>query len=255
MNRAEAGWRAYYEEKADSFDELAATYGSQVPLARMFYGARHDAVVGAMPSGGGRLALDLGCGSGAYLPALAERCRDVVAVDLAHGYVRQATARQQGSMGVQGSAVALPFRDGTFDLVLATEVIEHLPQPTALLDEVERVLKPDGAFVLTTPNPLTPHDLLYRVKRRVRGFDVDEHPGLMLPWVLTREIGRRKFVEERRVSCNFLYPYPVGELLGRLPNQSGIAAASQRLERGAQRAPIVRRFGWTQIRTLRRTDA
>ena len=252
VTSTEGDWRSYYEAKAQAFDELAATYESKVPLARVFYAARHDAVAEALSTHRGHVALDLGCGSGVYLEVLGKICERVTALDLAGAYVRQALAQHPAADGVQGSATSLPFRAESFDVVLATEVIEHLVRPTVLLDEVQRVLRPGGVAVLTTPNPLTPHDLLYRVKRRVRGFDVDEHPGLMLPWVLSHEIRRRGFVEERRATCNFVYPYPLGELLGRLPNQPGVARVSQRLEQTAQHTPAVRRLGWTQIRTLRK---
>jgi SAM-dependent methyltransferase len=46
----------------------------------------------------------------------------------------------------------LPFKDSSFDLVFCNHVIEHLLDPDNLLDEVSRVLKNDGVFVVTTPN-------------------------------------------------------------------------------------------------------
>ncbi len=53
---------------------------------------------------------------------------------------------------VLGDAVRLPFKDTTFDLVIATEVIEHVLYPGRMLDEVRRVLRPGGRLLISTPN-------------------------------------------------------------------------------------------------------
>jgi|GEM_PF-3461411 len=247
-------WRSYYESKSHDLDEHAATYGSSVPLASQFYGARWEAVAQAVEaSGTSTRSIEIGCGSGAYMPAL-RKVTDglVVAVDLSGGYVRQTVGRAPFAAGVEGDGARLGFRDGAFDLVLATEVIEHLERPVTLLDEARRVLRAGGALVLSTPNPIAIHDLMYRVKRRIRGYDVNEHPGLMLPWSLRRALTARGFRIEQWRTCNFAYPYPVGDLLGKLPRQEALARATARLERTLQRAPVVERMGWTQVVLARR---
>lgn len=53
---------------------------------------------------------------------------------------------------VAGDAEKLPFADDSFDSVLCTEVIEHLPRPQIAIDEMFRVLKPGGLAVISTPN-------------------------------------------------------------------------------------------------------
>ena len=52
---------------------------------------------------------------------------------------------------VQGDALALPFADGTFDRVIASEVLEHIPDDTAAMRELARVLRPGGAMAVTVP--------------------------------------------------------------------------------------------------------
>ena len=54
---------------------------------------------------------------------------------------------------VQANGVGLPFSDGTFDLVVATAVIEHVSDPIGMLRECRRVLAPRGLVVITTPDP------------------------------------------------------------------------------------------------------
>ena len=88
------------------------------PLAR--------ALVAAAPVPlAGRLVLDLGAGTGvAGRAALAAGARRVVAADLSEGMLRRGHAR--GGHPVAADAVALPFRDGRFDLVLAAFCLNHL---------------------------------------------------------------------------------------------------------------------------------
>jgi SAM-dependent methyltransferase len=63
---------------------------------------------------------------------------------------------------LRANAEALPFRDGTFDAVVATEVLEHLDEPRKLFQEASRILRPNGRFLLTTPNR---EALPYRILR------------------------------------------------------------------------------------------
>lgn len=252
----ERGWRDYYESKAASFDEHRATYGSHVPLVQMFYGARRDAVSDFVGKISGAVALEIGCGSGEYLRVLeGAGASHVAGFDLSFLYARQARALS-GVAGVfQASASTIPVRSASVDIVLATEVLEHLPEPEVLLDEAERILAPGGQLVLTTPNPASMHDLLYRVKRRRRGYDVNEHPGLRLPCRVRRELELRGFTIERTGSCNFLFPYPISEVMGRLPSQERVATYSSRLERRLQRMPIVQGLGWTTLVRARKQTA
>jgi len=103
----------------------------------------------------GRL-LDVGCGPGNIALKLAKRFPKmwVVGVDYATNMVRAASAAAsgQGLTGqgefFSGDAKNLPFRDATFDWVLSNSVLHHLHDPMALLNEMGRVVKPEGVAVL-----------------------------------------------------------------------------------------------------------
>ena len=105
--------------------------------------------------------LDVGCGSGALSIGLSEGADvEMVSMDILRARIEAARARRSSRESaataamrlLRADAESLPFRDETFDAVVATEVLEHLDAPNRLFREVRRVLRPDGRFVLTTPN-------------------------------------------------------------------------------------------------------
>jgi SAM-dependent methyltransferase len=102
-----------------------------------------------------RYVLDIGCGDGDLLEALSLRAPVAVyvGIDISAGRVRLAQTRlgKQAAIFQTGSGT-LPFATGSFDFVFVTEVIEHLKNPNHLLDEVYRILAPQGRLILTTPN-------------------------------------------------------------------------------------------------------
>jgi ubiquinone/menaquinone biosynthesis C-methylase UbiE len=101
----------------------------------------------------GARVLDAGCGTG-YGTAEFGNETQVMAMDISEEAVAHAT-RGFGRPGVhflQGGCEALPFADGSFDLVVAFEVIEHLDRWPDLLTEARRVLQSEGVLLVSTPN-------------------------------------------------------------------------------------------------------
>jgi SAM-dependent methyltransferase len=101
--------------------------------------------------------LDAGCGDGRHLAALARsayRPARVAGVDVSERILetaRAAAAPLEPEL-VRAELEALPFEDGAFDLVLCTQVIEHLTDPDSGLRELARVLRSGGTLILTTDN-------------------------------------------------------------------------------------------------------
>src|SRR5690606_30772767 len=103
----------------------------------------------------GGLMLDIGCGTKPYRQLFAGQVTRHVGVDVPgslHG--RQAT-------DAFSTATDLPFRDESFDFVLCTEVLEHVPDPHRAYAEIARVLKPGGRALITTPFMYRVHEQPY----------------------------------------------------------------------------------------------
>ena len=112
--------------------------------------------------------LDLGSQQGPYAAQFPRR----VAVDIKPGR----------GVHVVGDAMALAFADDSFDVVLCTEMLEHVPEPQRAVDEMRRVLRPGGLLLLTTrflfPIHDAPHDYFrytkYGLRHLLRRFDIVE---------------------------------------------------------------------------------
>ena len=105
---------------------------------------------------GQKRVLDAGCGLAYGSARLARRAQDVFALDNALDPLSQVRAQYEpeGVRFVQGDVTSLPLPSGSFDIVVAFEVIEHLEDWRGFLAEAERVLAPDGQFIVSTPNRL-----------------------------------------------------------------------------------------------------
>jgi SAM-dependent methyltransferase len=114
-------------------------------------------VLGHLAPEAGDLVLDVGCGYGAYHPRLGARGARLLGLDRSFAMVaaahRQAVGGRLPVVTVQGDAEALPVRDGRFHRVLCAHVLFHVPDVTAALRELRRVLRPGGRLVLTTNLP------------------------------------------------------------------------------------------------------
>jgi len=111
----------------------------------------------------GHRVLDLGCGAGRHAFAAARAGATVVALDRDGIELKQVRAVlgamtdsgelpvDTGGGEVQGDALALPFPDVSFDRIVASEVLEHVPDDRGALAELVRVLRPGGRLAVTVP--------------------------------------------------------------------------------------------------------
>jgi SAM-dependent methyltransferase len=100
---------------------------------------------------GPAVVIDVGCGDGSALAVAARQNpgHRFAGVDWSAGALRQARAL---GLEVLRGGMDLPVADGAADVVIMSEVIEHLVDPDAAVAEVRRVLRPGGSLLLSTPN-------------------------------------------------------------------------------------------------------
>jgi SAM-dependent methyltransferase len=126
-------------------------------------------VFGTLPRGEPLRILDAGCGTGQMLKCL-EAHGEATGIEIspqAVGYARQRGVQRL----VQGSIADPPFRDGTFDCVVALDVIEHVDDDLAILTKLGEVLRPGGHLIVTVPAfqvLWSEHDEINLHKRRYR---------------------------------------------------------------------------------------
>jgi SAM-dependent methyltransferase len=112
--------------------------------------------------------LDVGCGRGEFCDFFNKLGYEVVGTDLSHAAIRHASLAFPQIEFVAGEVASLvPGQRATFDVVFSSEVIEHLFDVPAYLLAINRLLKPNGILILTTPY----HGLLKNVLIDLCGYD------------------------------------------------------------------------------------
>jgi SAM-dependent methyltransferase len=160
-------------------------------------------VLGSLRRDGPFRILDAGCGTGQMLKCL-ESHGDAIGIDSssqAVGYAQERGVRRL----VRGSLADPPFRDGSFDCVVALDVIEHVDDDVGILSKLHEVVKPGGHLVITVPAFKTlwsEHDEINQHKRRYRagqlrrlveeaGFDLERvsycNTALFVPVLAVRK--------------------------------------------------------------------
>lgn len=135
-------WKLRSSIESADYDERA--FYSPIPLQRWWQRRRHE-IICAWARGAGK-TLDIGCGSSVILQSI----NDVVGMDILHNKLRY--MRRYDVPLTRASVFAVPVRDASFDCVVCSQVIEHIPYDDAIFAEFRRVLRPGGLLILGTPD-------------------------------------------------------------------------------------------------------
>lgn len=144
------------ENSADLVSLQWTLYGSRNPTRKWLHGTRRLWITDAirkLARQGGR-ALEIGPGSGIYIPTLKEGFSEVYVVDCEKVYLEPIEKRYAGDTAVHvalDDITASQLPEEHFDLVLCTEVVEHIANSRAAFRHIARILKPEGFLVLSTP--------------------------------------------------------------------------------------------------------
>ena len=159
--------------------------------------------------------LDVGCGTGANLLMLS-KYGDAEGVDVSEDAL--AFCRERGLKNVKlGAAEQLPYEDGTFDLVTALDVVEHLDDDLAGLREMRRVLRPGGRVLLFVPTFMFLWGLQDDVSNHRRRYRMPE---------LGRVLEQAGFEIERTTYANITFFMPI-LAMRKLMRLTGIKAESE----------------------------
>jgi 2-polyprenyl-3-methyl-5-hydroxy-6-metoxy-1,4-benzoquinol methylase len=127
--------------------------------------------------------LDAGCGAGPALPYLQKQGFDVTASDFIYFPLLEAHKRAPDVPLLNCDLNwGVPFADASFDIILASEVIEHLSRAEVFLADARRVLRPGGVLLLTTPNLWDVRRPLARLTGKTwSGYRDPTHINLLTP--------------------------------------------------------------------------
>ncbi|HUA33468.1 MAG TPA: glycosyltransferase [Candidatus Binataceae bacterium] len=138
-------WKLRNSLESADYDERG--YYSVIPIQRFWHHRRHHITV-SWARGAERI-LDAGCGSSIIVQSLNH------AVGMDFNFAKLRFLRRYSIPLTRGSAFALPFKDASFDCVISSQVIEHIPFDDSLFTEMRRVLRPGGTLIIGTPDYAT----------------------------------------------------------------------------------------------------
>jgi len=216
-------------------------YASKNPTRRWLHNRRREWIEGAICSHsvhGAGSAIEIGPGSGIYLPILSECFGEVTAVDVEAAFLDNAAMFSEEYTRVHCllddiTKTSLP--PDSFDLVLCTEVIEHIGDAEAALCNMRRILKKDGVLILSTPHRYSPLELCSKIAYLPGIIDLIKmvyrepileagHINLMSGRTLQRLIAKTGFTIVKQESFGCYLP-----LLAEFCGQAGLAI-EQKLE-------------------------
>jgi SAM-dependent methyltransferase len=202
---------------------LETLYNSRNPTRRWLHCTRRDWIIGRIRDCAserpGR-ALETGFGAGVYLPVLAESYREVVAADLDQAHLDHAQpllSQYPNLRLVIDDITRSQLPEASFDLVLCSEVLEHIPDAARVIDGLRRLLAPGGILILSTPQRHSLMELACKVAfmpgvidlvRRIYGEAIFEtgHINLLTERELTTALMGRGFRIRERFKSGLYLP-------------------------------------------------
>jgi ubiquinone/menaquinone biosynthesis C-methylase UbiE len=161
----------YFENIGDNFDKWMSDYDV---YRRVILISKHLG-----EQGKNKTCLEVGCGTGKISEAILPRVGSLAVSDISEKLAQDVGVRLNVNWSQQ-DACNLSIPDNSFDIVISSECIEHVPDPEKALAEMSRVLKPNGMLIVTTPNKMWYPVLWVAMKAGIRNFAGREN--WLFPW-------------------------------------------------------------------------
>lgn len=133
-------------------DKKNKLYSALVTDKDQQWDARYKRIKQTLKDYQGKRLLDIGCGNGDFTIQMKEFVKELYGIDVAQKAVDLAQKKGIKASQLDIDEQDLPFKDNFFDLIFCEEVLEHVFDSDHLLEEIHRVLKPNGVAIVTTPN-------------------------------------------------------------------------------------------------------
>ena len=99
------------------------------------------------------IVIDVGAGNGWAAEKLVTKCGKFISIDISEKNLKTISSiiNRNNFFAIQADAMNMPFADNSIDYIISSEVIEHLPNPEKFIEEMYRILKPNGKIIISTP--------------------------------------------------------------------------------------------------------
>jgi len=207
-------------------------YSSKNPTRRWLHCTRRDWIFDALKRQAKKQketmsALEIGPGSGIYLPVLANLYQKVYVADIEEAYLNKARILQKDLPNLLlhvDDITNSQLPEKHFDLILSTEVVEHISNSSAAIEQMHKLLKPGGILILSTPQRYSPLELaakiafmpgIIQIVRMIYREPILEsgHINLMTERQVTSQITKAGFTIEQLYKSGMYIPL-VSEFMG-----------------------------------------
>lgn len=147
-------YKTHLHDSEKGYDKYASSYDKKSDFLNSFERGAIESLADDLT---GKTILDVGAGTGRVFDLLKQRgtlknAKEIHALDVSKNMLGILKGKHPQAVIAHGDMCAMPYKDGTFDLVIAAFAIVHLKSLDKFFDEVYRVLKPGGIFILTNIN-------------------------------------------------------------------------------------------------------